>query len=207
MNLFAFGASTTYGAWDTEGGWVTRLRKRIDHQGFEHFIYNLGISGDTTEDILVRFDHEIQSRYDEGDEHIVLFAIGINDAVVWYPEVNRFWVEPEKFEENLQTLFSKANQFTQKIAFISLFPVEEHKVNPSPWDPEAAYKMKNIEKYNEILRKVTNELQMPLVDLYTVFANESLAEVLHDGLHPNDTGHEIIAREVFNFLQTSKWIA
>jgi len=67
-HILVFGTSTTYGAWDSEGGWVARLRKFLDEKTIssnyksEGLIYNLGVSGDKTEDVLKRFEPETKAR-------------------------------------------------------------------------------------------------------------------------------------------------
>ncbi|MDP3998378.1 MAG: hypothetical protein Q8P89_02085 [bacterium] len=68
IHILAFGTSTTYGAWDIEGGWVQRLRRFLDEKiitaNYEHdyFVYNLGVSGDKSADILERFETETKAR-------------------------------------------------------------------------------------------------------------------------------------------------
>ena len=79
MRILIFGDSITYGAWDTElGGWANRLRIAFDKENQDWNIYNLGVSGDTINDVLKRFDVECQAREPEK----LIFAIGINDAKV-----------------------------------------------------------------------------------------------------------------------------
>jgi lysophospholipase L1-like esterase len=53
--ICVFGDSITWGAYDPErGGWVNRLRNDLEKKEIES--YNLGISGDTTADLLKRFN-------------------------------------------------------------------------------------------------------------------------------------------------------
>ena len=65
--ICVFGASVTKGAWDTEmGGWVNRLRLDLeDFKKRKYSVYNLGISGDTTESLLERIDSECKARNSE----------------------------------------------------------------------------------------------------------------------------------------------
>ena len=64
--LFIFGDSISFGAWDTKGGWAQRLKNHYDklvvESDFDFYCltYILGVSGDTTEDLLKRFDFEVQ---------------------------------------------------------------------------------------------------------------------------------------------------
>ena len=92
--ILIFGNSIIYGAWDKEGGWVSRLRKFLDEKNlssgpnFYCLVYNLGISGNTTDDLLERFEFEIKQRLKEDEETIILFAIGINDSQFLQSENN-----------------------------------------------------------------------------------------------------------------------
>ena len=84
--ILIYGDSITYGAWDTEqGGWVARLRKFLDNKADEdekyyYLVYNLGISGNNSTDILSRFEFEAKQRVREEGETIIIFALGTNDS-------------------------------------------------------------------------------------------------------------------------------
>lgn len=86
MNILFFGDSITWGAWDEDGGWVNRIKKIVDKKiissNFEYYhdIYNVGISGENTNDLLERFDNETLSRVDGDNQTIFVFAIGVNDS-------------------------------------------------------------------------------------------------------------------------------
>src|SRR3990170_7472616 len=87
-HILVFGTSTTYGAWDREGGWVQRLRGFLDEKVInsdykhDYFVYNLGISGDKSADILTRFEPETKARLGHHNaEIIILFHLGINDCI------------------------------------------------------------------------------------------------------------------------------
>jgi len=72
-----FGASTTWGAWDKEkGGWVNRLRLFFDKNYDNVDVYNLGVSGDTSNGLLKRFKIECEAR----EPTIILISMGENDS-------------------------------------------------------------------------------------------------------------------------------
>lgn len=80
-----FGHSITQGFWDTEGGWVQRLRKFLDEKSLkqpeEYYfeVYNLGVSGNDSRQLLDRFDDELEARLFDEDETLIIFQIGAND--------------------------------------------------------------------------------------------------------------------------------
>jgi len=105
MHILVFGDSITYGAWDERGGWAQRLREYIDKKnlhdkGFYCLVYNLGISGDTTKEILSRFENETKSRLEDEKDHIFIFSIGTNDCLLLNKE-KKMQVEEKQFERNI----------------------------------------------------------------------------------------------------------
>src|SRR6266446_3620690 len=84
MRALVFGASITQGFWDTEGGWVNRLRRHYDSQVIKGLhpeenyptVFNLGISGDSTKGVLKRFNNEAKARVWPGEEFKSRFEAG-----------------------------------------------------------------------------------------------------------------------------------
>ena len=68
MILFIFGDSITQGYWDDKGGWADRVKASVLAKdianGFStyHGVHNLGIDGNTTRQVIDRFEHETQAR-------------------------------------------------------------------------------------------------------------------------------------------------
>lgn len=205
MRILIFGASITYGAWDIEGGWVQRLRKFLDEKTladkgyFE--VYNLGISGDDTEDLLKRFEPEIKPRLDEQEETAFIFEIGINDSQFIYSK-NSLRVLPEKFKDNIQILINSAKRFSPKIIFVGLAPVNESKTAPIPWYTVASYKNEYIQKYDEIIKNVCEENQVNYIKVF----DKLVTTDLEDGVHPTSFGHQKIFEIVKEFLIANKII-
>ena len=202
--ILIFGDSITYGAWDKEGGWVQRLRRFLDEKNltspdFYFVVYNLGISGDTSEDLLERFEFETKQRLKEHKETIVAFAIGINDSQFVHSEGDHR-VPIEKFKNNLQELIKLAQKFSLKIIFVGLTPVDEKKTTPIPWDSDKFYKNEYIEKYNQVIKKVCEENKIYFIEIFEKFKATGYQELLEDGLHPNSKGHKRIFEIVKDFL-------
>jgi len=202
--ILIFGDSITYGAWDKEGGWVQRLRRFLDEKNltspdFYFVVYNLGISGNTSEDLLERFEFETKQRLKEHKETIVAFAIGINDSQFVHSEGDHR-VPIEKFKSNLQKLIKLAQKFSLKIIFVGLTPVDEKRTTPIPWDSDKFYKNEYIEKYNQVIKKVCEENKIYFIEIFEKFKATGYQELLEDGLHPNSKGHKRIFEIVKDFL-------
>jgi len=63
-----------------------------------------------------------------------------------------------------------------------------------------------LREYVNIIREVAEYYSLPVLDLYATSGlqpeiDEIRENFLPDGLHPNDAGHEIIARKLKNFLE------
>lgn len=115
--ICVFGDSTTWGASDSEkGGWVERLKIYIG-DNYNSEVYNLGISGDKTPDILERFESETRVRTEENEEAILIFAVGINDSY-FVRSKNAVMTPPDEFKENIKKIINLAKKFSSKIIFV-----------------------------------------------------------------------------------------
>lgn len=203
-----FGASITYGAWDKEGGWAQRLRKFLDERALPdldsyYLTYNLGISGDKTEELLERFEFEAEQRIDEDAENIFIFSIGINDSQ-FVRSQNGHRVPPEKFRKNIQKLIELAKKFSLKIVFVGLTPVDETKT--LSWMEHKSYKNEYIKKYDQIVKAVCKEKKIKFIGVLNEFGKGDYKSLLQDGLHPNTRGHQKIFGIIKNFLVKNKII-
>lgn len=181
MNILIFGDSITWGAYDPEqGGWANRLRNYFEKQDNDIDVYNLGISGDTTADLLARIETEAKSR----EPNLIIFAIGINDAQFIH-STNSLRVSLDKFQQNLAKLFAIAKQYTDKVIFVGLTRVDESKTTPIPWNTDKSYTNENVERFDNAIEKFCEENKLKFVPMKSVVGNDDLI----DGLHPNSGGH------------------
>jgi lysophospholipase L1-like esterase len=208
--ILVFGDSITYGAWDKEGGWVQRLRKFLDEKNstnpdFYCLVYNLGISGDNSNDLLERFEFETKQRLEENEETVIIFAVGVNDSQFVHSE-NKHRVPLNEFKENIQKLIKLAQKYSSKIIFVGLTTVDETKTTPIPWDADKSYQNKFIQKYNQIVKQVCKENKIYFVEIFEEFTNLNHQKLLEDGLHPNSEGHKKIFEIIKEFLIKNKII-
>jgi len=206
--ILVFGDSIAYGAWDKEGGWVSRLRKFIDEKNltdpdFECLIYNLGVSGDTTEDLLERFEFELEQRLDEEMETILIFSIGVNDSQFVKSKYS-IKIPQEKFRANLEELITAAKKYSSKIVFVGLWPVNEEKTNPVSWDEDKFYKNDSIRNYSNVIKTICEKNQVHFIDLFGLLLKEDYKKLLEDGLHPNSQGHQKFFEIIRDFLAENK---
>lgn len=194
MRVLVFGDSITQGFWDIDGGWVSRIRKHFDQQMIDDVdndpptIFNLGVSGDSSDDVLARFDNETKVRAKA--EIAIVIAIGVNDARtkagVNYSDTNRY-------KQNLGEILRLAKQYTSKVLFVGLTPCVEERSNPVSRG-DTGYTNNRIKEFDSTLQQFCEENQVPFVEVLEPFAKaEAETELLPDSLHPNNKGHQIIA--------------
>ena len=181
MNILIFGDSITWGAYDPEqGGWATRLRNYFEAKDNDTDVYNLGVSGDTTADLLNRIEIEVKSR----EPDLIIFAIGIHDAQFIH-STNGLHVSLDEFQQNLAKLLSVAKKFTDKVVFVGLTKVDESKPTPIPWNTDKSYTNENIERLDNAIKKFCEDKKLKFITMDSVVGNDDLI----DGLHPNTKGH------------------
>lgn len=209
MNLLIFGSSITWDAWDKEGGWAQRIKtfadKKAASSNYDNYtaVYCLGVSGDKTTDLLERFDTEIKARIDEEEKTLILIEIGINDSQFVLAQ-NQHGVSPEEYRENLLKLIEKSKQYGADLIFVGLTPVDDSKVDPTPWTPGKSYRLEFVKKYEEILKGVAKEQNIPFIEIMNKFLEGDYKSLLTDGLHPNTEGHQIIYGEVKKYLSDKR---
>ncbi|MBI2112414.1 hypothetical protein HYT52_02675 [Candidatus Woesearchaeota archaeon] len=203
--IFAFGDTIVYGAWDAEGGWVNRLRKVVDkkvlsHPSLYYLVYNLGVSGDTSQELLDRFERELEHRKDPEEESIFIFAVGINDSI-FDQKLNSTVTISTKFADNIRRLHDLAKKHSGKIVFVGLTPVDEEKCLKMKVDK--SYSNSNIMEYNKIIKTFCEENNIHFIDVFDKFMNLDYKTLLEDGLHPNSEGHELLFKQVKSYLVSS----
>ena|SRR3990167_1349945 len=197
MRVLVFGDSITQGFWDPEGGWVNAIRKYYDQQNISGgdkdapTIFNLGISGDTSTDILARFENETQNRKRSGKEIAIVFSVGVNDS---YTKSGKNIMEIGQYLQNLSKLLELARRYATKVVFVGLTPCVDERTNPVAWDKDIAWSNSRIVSFNDVLRSFCIEKEVDFIDiLKPMTKKQTQVELLPDGVHPNHEGHQFMA--------------
>ena len=206
--IFCFGDSITYGAWDVaNSGWAQKLRIYLDKKQEEdsslYFLtYNLGICGETTDGLANRFLSEVKARIkrEKLEENVFIFAYGTNDAA-FIPSQNDFYVNLENFKNNLKSTIDQAKNFSNKIFILNIIPVNEE-LTAHPIDKDKSRLNKYIETYNKSIRETVDDASIYFIDVNSAFMNNNYKNLLcEDGLHPNEIGHEVIFNELIKIIE------
>lgn len=212
--IFAIGDSITYGKKDTFGGWVDRLKINLLDLGsknsqFSTMIYNLGISGDTSDSLLSRFTSEvlIRQQFYSDRQAIVIIAFGANDCG-FDSQKNDFAVSLNKYRQNILDTVELAKQNEILTVLINITPVLssiENKVDKYGKSRSNDF----VNKFNLELDKISQTNNLLLVDANSEFLNSefSLDKLLDvDGLHPSDLGHKLICEKVLEELNSKLFV-
>ncbi len=190
------GDSITQGYYDFEkSGWISRLISCLWGKDIDYSVFNLGVSGDTSFDLIKRLEGEFKVRKGK----IVIINIGVNDAGT---ENGKNRTEPEIFKNNLKIILEISKKFTNEIIFTGILDVDEKLVTPVSWDENLCYYNKEIKKYDEVIQNFCQESQLIFIPMQGLLGKEEL----FDGLHPNAEGHEKIFQRIKNCLEENKII-
>ncbi len=170
-------------------GYVNMIKSELEvfHQDIKINIYNEGIGGNKTTDLLNRFDDDVKSKKPD----LVFLLIGIND--VWH-------VYDEGKTPNILEIINRIDLIINKIREINsdlvlltpfLFPNDDYFKGLLPhfnnlMDNLYAYLSKNEIKY---------------IDTYKILNENSNIPLTKDSVHPTIYGHAIIAQSIINYLQ------
>lgn len=151
-------------------------------------VTNSGISGNTSRDLLERFDRDVVALNPDW----VSICIGIND--VWRqfdsPAISDAQVMPDEYETNLETMILKVKDTVKGIFILSPYIMEPNKEDM----------MRNrMDEYVEICRALAKKHDCVFVDFQKMY--EDYCKIRHssyiawDRIHPNQVGATLMARE------------
>ncbi len=208
ITFYLFGDSIVRGSFDLEmGGFANRLHilannicAQNDFKSNLVRVFNQGIGGNTSADILQRFVFETNQRLVEGGKSYFIFMIGTND-LAWLNKDNKFATSIEQYASNLKDLIVATKKFSNEIIFLTCPPVVED-IAKNVSHKGKSRTNEQVLKYNDCLIEICKQYNIPVVDIYTTFITQNNINELFvsDGLHPNSKGHELIFEELKGFL-------
>lgn len=203
LKIIALGDSLVYGYGDPEGGgWVERLRRQWMVQDEESpVLYNLGIRGDRTHQVLERLEQEFRQRGELRNRvpDRIILSVGINDSARLGRPNGRLYTPLETFESQIQTLLNRA-QALCPVLFVGMVPVDEEKM---PFQDCLYFNHFDQYRYKEVTLRACEERKIPYLDLFEGWMTEDLAwrqaRLGKDGLHPNSHGYQAILEKVVSW--------
>lgn len=142
---------------------------------------NRGISGQTTPQMLVRFEQDVVHL----KPAVVVILAGTNDvAGNTGPET------PEMIEDNFEAMAAIAKANHIQVVIASILPASAY-----PWKPEVK-PAATIRALNDRLKAMCAREGLAYLDYYTAMANAQGGldpELAHDGVHPTAKGYAMMA--------------
>ncbi len=155
-------------------------------------ITNSGISGNTSRDLLERFDRDVVSLKPD----YVSICIGIND--VWRqfdcPAIPELSVMPEEYERNIEKMILAVKDNVKGVFICSPYYIEPNREDTM---------RRRIDEYVEICRALAEKYGCFFVDFQRVYADfcktHHSCYIAWDRVHPNQMGATLMAREFLKY--------
>ena len=204
--IVMFGDSTTAtrdGAIDKV--YSVRVGEALQSVGSTLTVHNAGVGGNTTQEARKRMEKDVLIHKPK----VIVMQFGINDSAVdvWKKSApTQPRVAIKDYEANLRYMIGEAQKHGAKVILMTTNPLRwtsrlREMYGKPPYRPEAedGFDAPFLASYNDAMRKLAEELKVPLVDVraaYPDFAAKhkvTIDKMLLDGMHPNDLGHQLVA--------------
>ena len=155
-------------------------------------VTNSGISGNTSRDLLARFDRDVVQLNPDW----VSICIGIND--VWrqfdLPAILDGHVLPEEYEANLEEMITRVKDKVKGVFILSPYIMEPNQEDMM---------RKRMNEYVAISKKLAGKHKCIFVDFQKMY--EDYCKIRYSGyiawdrIHPNQVGATLMAREFLKY--------
>jgi len=201
-SMICFGDSITRGESDADyGGWADRIKTRLIKQFVETgkdkiSVFNMGISGETTNGLIQRFQHEFLTRQAVDKQDTVLFGYGANDLA---KQDGSYLVNIETYIDNISRCIEFSIEKGANVALINITPIAAQ-LDGIPNVNNRIRNDETIRHYNQALLALSVRYDVDLIDVYTPFNDRKEIYLTADGLHPNSAGHELLYQVISSAL-------
>lgn len=172
----------------------------------EYNVYNSGFPGDTTLELLKRFDRDVTQHSPD----VVVLLVGSND--MFYPG---HMLEFATYQKNLNTLLDRIKYIGAQAVlmtaprFLKNFLIENF---PGTINHSVSLE-ERLDILNRTIRETADERDIPLVDVYTLIdpVDDSVSSLVlnpansgkNDGMHMTAAGYGVIAENVYKTLKAN----
>ncbi len=167
------------------GGYVRLVESGLAQQGVKIEAIPAGVSGNTSKDMLARLERDVLAK----KPTLMTLSCGVND--VWHGLTG---VDLETYKENIRAIVDRAQAAGIRVVILTSTMISE--------DQGAANNQK-LTAYNDFLRTLAKEKNLPLADLNADEQTELKqltaekpvkgSTLTMDGVHPNALGNEMMA--------------
>ena len=214
IKVVAFGDSITWGTGikNENKKWTNLVKERLHIQ-----LINSGVPGDTSSDGLARIKKDVLSHHPD----YVIVNFGMNDHYMQNP--NHAYVSVVNFKKNMLKIIKQIESTKAIPILVTPNKVIEgdsgngdmegkasyyYRRHPSKWYAEVGGANEQLKKYCDVLKEISVQKQLYLVDMFEESSHYDLYEFLiseknhklDDGVHPDEFGAEIYAQKIGNLL-------
>ena len=200
------GDSITAGGWGNPGGYVRLVMAGLEANGIKAEAVPAGISGHKSDQMLARLEKDVLSKKPQW----MTLSCGVND--VWHgPKGVPLDDEMAKsggydanvaargtYQKNITAIVEQASAAGVKPVILTATVIQEDLASPQNT---------KLAPYNDFLRQLAKEKNLPLADLFGMFADRIKAEnkpgskvLTSDGVHMNAEGNKLMAIGVLKAL-------
>jgi lysophospholipase L1-like esterase len=194
--IAAFGASTVFGRVDPEGGgFIGRLKTWHESRGRKNRVYNMGISSESSADLLKRLMPEATPRKPD----LILLTTGTNDTRHAGSAHSPSEIPLRQFEKNVRELLRQAKKLAPVI-FLKMQPIDDRKTQPMPGNG-FFFLNQDLQTYGDAAERICAQESIPCCDVCPGWMKRDYKTWLtEDGLHPNAEGHQRMFETLRDFL-------
>ncbi|MBE9045511.1 G-D-S-L family lipolytic protein [Pleurocapsales cyanobacterium LEGE 10410] len=200
LKVIALGDSLIYGYGDfVGGGWVERLRRNwMSPQGAGHVLYNLGVRGDRTKQVILRLEQEFNCRGELRNRvpDLILLSVGVNDSARIGKSTGKLFTDLNNFRQQIDHLLDVAQNLCP-VLFVGMTPVSETKM---PFMNCLYYNHLDQYRYKEATLQACQQRNIPYLDIFDLWLSRGTswidAQLGEDGLHPNVTGYQNLFADI-----------
>ena len=155
-------------------------------------VVNSGVGGETSANGLARFDTAVTAKSPD----VVFIAFGTNDASA---DMSRY-VPIKEYTENIKTMIRRVRALGALPVVITPPPVVDSQYltrhDPEPFEQ---YGGPNglVSLYAQAARDAAKALNAAVADVNAAFSAVNYANLISDGVHPNDAGYRLYGQTVY----------
>ena len=197
--VLIFGDSIVFGRGVKKNqSWPSLLIHRFDQiDNKDTIIFNLGVPGETSDNLRRRFDLECSVRIkpqDNSQMTTIIVAIGLNDAKS-FDQPQNYQTKLSFFEQNLIEIIKLGQKYTQNIILIGCTKVDEKKTRFN----QIFFLNRNIRIFNKSIKKIALNNRLQYVPIFEEWSSADIQSLLtNDGIHPNEKGHKKIYKSLIS---------
>ena len=209
LRVCFIGDSITLGTADQEFlGWPGRLCRKMQAQGHDLSLYNLGVRAETSALIRQRWRAECAPRLPEIANGRLVFAFGVNDSAI--DVTGNIRVPPAQSVAIARAILSEAKAWKPTL-WIGPMPVNKagQRISPGP-GVQYDFDNRRIAEFDTLYQAAAKEIGVPYLALYPRMIDNAAWHAglgKGDGVHASGAGYAVIAEAAASWDAWRAWFA